>query len=85
MPPIRKKNKKDSIEIEGRIELAITSLKNKETISICEAVRLHNVPHTTLIYRLNGRPSYTILRANSHRLTEAAEEILVEWVLSLAR
>ena len=85
MPPIRNKNKRNSLEIEGRIELAIAALKKKEISSICKAAKLYNVPHSTLTYQLKGRPSCTILRANSHQLTEAEEDLLVQWVLGLAK
>ena len=85
MPPIRNKNKRNSLEIEGRIELAIAALKKKEISSIRKAAKLYDVPRSTLTYRLKGRPSHTILRANSHRLTEAEEDLLVQWVLGLAK
>ena len=85
MPPIRNNDKRNSIEIEGRIQLAISSLKNKETTSICEAARLHDVPHSTLFDQLNSCPLCTILRANSHQLTEVKEDLLIQWVLGLAK
>ncbi|KMP01635.1 hypothetical protein CIRG_01774 [Coccidioides immitis RMSCC 2394] len=53
MPPIRNKNARPSIEIEGRIELAISTLKKQEISSIAEAARLFNVPYTTLYHRAN--------------------------------
>ena len=85
MPPIHNKNKRNSLEIEGKIELAIIALKNKEIISVHEAAQLYNVSYTTLRDQLNGCSSCTILHANSHQLTEAEEEILVQWVLDLAK
>src|SRR5947209_1215650 len=85
MPPIRNKNKAKSLEIEGKIELAILALENKEIASIHEAAWLYNIPHSTLSDQLKDHPSHTILRANSHQLTEAEEEILIQWVLDLAK
>ncbi|EER30060.1 mariner-Tc1 transposon family protein [Coccidioides posadasii C735 delta SOWgp] len=85
MPPTRNKNAKSSIEIEGRIELAISTLKKQEISSIAEAARLFNVPYTTLYHRANGRPARISLRANSTKLTETEEDQLVQWILDLAK
>ncbi|EFW17853.1 conserved hypothetical protein [Coccidioides posadasii str. Silveira] len=79
------KNARNSIEIEGRLELAISAIKKQEVPSIREAARLFEVPYSTLCYRLNGRPARTSLRANSTKLTEAEENLLVQWILDLAK
>ena len=50
MPPIHNKNQRNSIEIEGKIEIAIAFLKNQEIISICEAARLYDIPRSTLTH-----------------------------------
>ena len=50
MPSIRNKNKKNSLEIEEKIELAIQALKNKKIIFIYEAARLYNVSYFIFIY-----------------------------------
>ena len=50
MPPIRNKNQRNSLQIEGKIEIAIIALKNKEIISIREAARLYDIPYCTLSY-----------------------------------
>jgi hypothetical protein len=83
MPPIRNKNARNSIEIEGRIELAITAFKKEEKISIRETARQYDVPFSTLQDRLKGRPARINLRANSHKLTETEEKLLVQWILDL--
>ncbi|OJD09603.1 hypothetical protein ACJ73_10193 [Blastomyces percursus] len=43
MPPIRGKNAINSIELEGRLELAISAIKNQEASSTAEAARLFNL------------------------------------------
>uniref|UniRef100_A0A093Y7T1 HTH psq-type domain-containing protein n=1 Tax=Talaromyces marneffei PM1 TaxID=1077442 RepID=A0A093Y7T1_TALMA len=54
MPPIRKKDPLKSAQIEGKIELAISDLKNGRIRSIREAARIYTIPRTTLQDRLNG-------------------------------
>ena len=54
MPPIRKKDPLKSAQIEGKIELAISDLKNGKIRSIREAARIYTVPRTTLQDRMNG-------------------------------
>ena len=77
MPLICNKSQRNFLEIKRKIDLAIISLKNKKIIFICEAAWLYDVPHFILVYQLNDCISCTILRANSHWLTKAEEEILV--------
>ena len=83
MPPIRNKNPSKSIEIEGKIQLAISDLNNGNISSIREATRIYNIPRTTLRQRLNGVQYKGEKRANNHKLTESEEESLVKWILDL--
>ena len=85
MPPIRNKKTRNSLEIEGRLELAINAIKKQEISSISEAARLFGVPRSTLGHRLSGRSARANLRANSIKLTEPEENLLVQWVLDLAK
>ena len=48
MPPIRKKDSLKSAQDEGKIELAISDLKNGRIRSIHEAARIYTVARTTL-------------------------------------
>ena len=48
MPPIRKKDPLKSAQDEGKIELAISDLKNGRIRSIREAARIYIVARTTL-------------------------------------
>jgi hypothetical protein len=85
MPPIRKKDPLESAHTEGRIELAISDLKNGRIRSIREAARIYTVPRTTLQDRLHGVQYQRAIRANNHKLTQFEEESLVKWVLDLDR
>ncbi|KKA21666.1 hypothetical protein T310_4295 [Rasamsonia emersonii CBS 393.64] len=83
MPPIRTAKAKKALELEGKIEAAISAYKKKQIPSIKETARLFGVPYTTLQSRLKGRPARVNLRANSHKLTANEEETLVKWILDL--
>jgi hypothetical protein len=48
MPPIRNKNQSNSQEQEGKIQLALSNLKNRKIHSIRKAVEIYNVTHSTL-------------------------------------
>jgi hypothetical protein len=85
MPPIRKKDLLKSTQDEGKIELAISDLKNGRIRSIREAARIYTVARTTLQDRMKGVPYRQIIRANGHILTQSEEDSLVKWVLDLDR
>jgi hypothetical protein len=85
MPPIRKKDPLKSAQNEGKIELAISDLKNGRIRSIREAARIYTIPRTTLQDRLHGVPFQHAIRASNHKLTQSEEDSLVKWVLDLTR
>ncbi|EED13623.1 pogo transposable element, putative [Talaromyces stipitatus ATCC 10500] len=85
MPPIRNKNKKDLAEQEGRILLAISDLQNGRILRVAQAARIYSIPRATLQDRLNGTQQRSQVRANSHKLTQCEEELLVEWILDLGK
>jgi hypothetical protein len=78
MPPIRNKNPSKSVEIEGKIQLAISNLKNGNISSTRKAARIYNIPHTTLRARLQGIQYKDKKRANRHKLSEFEEDSLVK-------
>ena len=65
MPP----KSRNSFEQEGRILLAISTIKNDEICNIHKAAHLYNVPHTTLQQQLNGYGFQAKQHTNSHKLT----------------
>ena len=69
MPPIRKKDPLKSAQIEGKIQLAISDLKNGKISNIREATTIYNIPRTTLRDRLNSIEYTGEKRANNHKLT----------------
>ena len=83
MPPTRSQNRRKLTEQEGRILLAIQAIKKQEKLSIREAARIYDIPHTTLYARLRGRQNRVELRANSFKLTEIEENSLKKWVISI--
>jgi hypothetical protein len=85
MPPIRKKDPLKSAQIEGKIQLAISDLKNGRISNIREATRIYDIPRTTLRDRLKGIEYKGEKRANHHKLTQSEEDSLVKWVLDLDR
>jgi len=85
MPPKRTQLKRDSIEQEGRVLLAIETFQKQENTSIREAARRFNIADRTLRPRLAGRPQRQNTRANSHKLTQNEEESLPQWILFMDR
>lgn len=83
MPPKLREKTQNSIQQEGRVLLAISSLKKKEISNIREAARLYDVPRTTLQRRLNGTINRAEKQANCLKLTKEEEESLIRWILSL--
>jgi hypothetical protein len=81
MPPIRNKNKRNSLEKEGRLILALTALKKEQITSIREVARQFEVPESTLRDRLRGRQPQAEIRANCHKLAIGEENTLVKWIL----
>lgn len=78
MLPIRKKDPKKSIQDEGKIELAISDLKNERIRSIRKAARIYSIACTTLQDRIKGVPHRQIIRANGHILTQSKENLLIK-------
>ena len=70
MPLKAPQNSRNLAEQEDRILLAISALNREEICNIREAVRVYNVPRTTLQRRLNGITSRLETRANNHILTQ---------------
>ena len=77
MPPIRIQNSRNSVEQEGRIQLAIQAYQNKEIPTIREAARRFQVPQATLRHRYNGQAFRLETHTNNHKLTQTEEESLL--------
>ncbi|KKA22460.1 Transposase [Rasamsonia emersonii CBS 393.64] len=82
MPPKSRLSSRDLVEQEGRIQLAISALKNNEIPSVRRAAEVFNVPKSTLHDRLTGHHFRIEQRANGHRLSQTQEDALIQWILS---
>ena len=83
MPPIRVRNKQDSIHQESRILLAIEAIQKESISSITAAARVYDVPRSTLRDRVNGAQAKPTTRAHNHKLTQLDEDVLTKWVISM--
>jgi hypothetical protein len=55
MPPKARQSKRNLVEQEGRIQLAVHALNHHEIQSTCQAAEVFNIPETTLQARLKGQ------------------------------
>ena len=67
MPTIHSEKKHNSIQQEGRSELAIEFIQNKDLPSIAAAARVYDVPRSTLRDRMNGCSSKATRRAHTYK------------------
>ena len=66
---------------ESRIQMAISAYQKGQVKSIKRAVALFAVPESTVRDRLHSTKSRSETRANSHKLTESEEELLLKRLL----
>ena len=68
---------------EGRLLLATRAVQSGQISSIRTAVKLYDVPRTTLRRRLNGIQQRSISSRTKHKLTETEEYTLLQWILTM--
>ena len=73
MPP----KSQTSVEQEGRVLLAISTINKSQIPTVRQAARHFQVPESTLHRRLHGITTRTEKRANNHKLTENEEKSLL--------
>ncbi len=61
----------------SQLQLIFQVFEKDLQLSINEAVRLYNIPRTTLSVRIKGRFIYIDAIANSRKLTALKEEVVV--------
>jgi hypothetical protein len=83
MPPKLIKNISNSVEIEGRIEIAISNFQNQKIPSLRQAAAIYSIPESTLHNRLHGIPTQAISNAKKKKLTKCEEETLIQWILAI--
>ncbi|EDN94242.1 hypothetical protein SS1G_10115 [Sclerotinia sclerotiorum 1980 UF-70] len=47
------------------------------------AAKLYNITNTTLLRRMNGLAPRTEIRANSHKITDLEEEVLIQYIIDM--
>lgn len=68
---------------EARIILAIEALQTCKSLNRRSALILYKVPYSTLTDRMAGRPSRRETKANSLKLTELEEEVIIRNILDM--
>jgi hypothetical protein len=68
---------------EGDMQLAISSLNDRQIYSKRRAAATFNVPKLTLHDRRAGKPARRDCQANLKRLTQLEEEVIVSYILDL--
>ena len=69
---------------ESQLNLALQAIRRDPTLSLRRAAKLYSVHHTKLSRRQRGIPSRRDISANSRKLTDLEELVLVERILDLA-
>jgi hypothetical protein len=68
---------------ENRILLAIQAFQKDPNLTIRAAAQIYNVSQTTLQDRINGTSSRRDILANSRKLTDSEESVLVQYIIDL--
>src|SRR5450432_2564181 len=68
---------------ESDMILAINMLRTRPHLKINRVARIFYVPRMTLTNRLNGKSSRQDISANSRKLTNLEEEVIVQYILNL--
>ena len=68
---------------EAKLILALEALQKDKSLSLRAAAKIYNVSRTTLAQRRDGRPARRDLLANSRRLTDLEEEVIVRYTIEL--
>ena len=68
---------------DGRLLLAIRTIKTSRITSIRQAAQSYDIPRTTLQKRLNGIKERLIIDRTKRKLTEIEEETLLQWILTM--
>ncbi len=69
---------------EARINLAIQAIQNQPKSRVRAIAKIYEVDHRRLGERLRGIPSRDTISANSRKLTDLEETVLIEHILDLA-
>ena len=68
---------------ENQLNLAIQALQKNPESSVRAVARIYSVDHRKLGRRLRGMPPRRTISANSRKLTDLEEGVIVEHILNL--
>ena len=68
---------------ESRLNLALQALQKDSKLSLRAASKVYSISYTTLHSRRHGRCARTDISANSRKLTNLEEEVLLQYILDL--
>jgi len=68
---------------EGRVILALDTLKRDKKLSLRAVAKLYNIPAATLSDRRAGRPIRRDTMPNSKKLTKSEEEAIIQYIIEL--
>ena len=76
-------NKMETLPKESHLVLALEALKKDSKLSIWKAATIYEIPKTSLHNQCTGKQSQSELPANSQKLTDLEEKVILERVLDL--
>src|SRR5689334_17619651 len=68
---------------EAQVQLALQAMQNDSKLSLRAAAKIYSVHHTKLSRRQRGRQSRRDITANSRKLTNLEESVIVQYILDL--
>jgi hypothetical protein len=73
----------EQLSKESRLNLALQALQKDPKLSLRAASKVYSISYTTLNSRHHGRRARTDISANSRKLTDLEEQVLLQYILDL--
>ena len=73
----------EQLSYESRLILAVEALKNNDTLGLRAVAKIYNVNPAILIHRRNGKPAWSDIPANLHKLTDLEEKTIIQYIIEL--
>jgi hypothetical protein len=83
MAPKCNKNVQEELEIEGKIEIAISDYKNGRILSLHKASEIYEVSYSRLYRRHRNIQNQATSNAIKRRMTRIEEDTLIKWITSI--
>jgi hypothetical protein len=68
---------------DAQVNLALLAIKNDASLTLRRAAAIYGVHHTKLSRRIRGKQSRRDQAANSKKLTNLEESIIIQYILNL--